>query len=136
MPTVVTIVGNLTKDPEEKDYGSNKNVTKLRVACSDRYKTETGEWKSADTAYYNVSAWRGLGKTILNTFKKGDKIIVHGKMKYTEFKREDGTLANYYDIEAIDVGIGLKSQASEESTDNAWSKKTISTKSNEENPWA
>jgi len=137
MPTVVTIVGNLTKDPEEKDYGSNKNVAKLRVACTDRYKDESGEWKDGDVSYYNVSAWRNLGKNIMSTFKKGDKIIVQGRLKYSEYKREDGSLANYYDIEANDVGIAVTSKTAgnlERTTSTM--KKTKILKTTDENPWS
>jgi len=62
MPAITTIVGNLVKDPESKDFGADKNVTNIRVACSDRIPDGKGGWKDTDTAYYNVSAWRSLGK--------------------------------------------------------------------------
>jgi len=138
MATVLTIVGNLTKDPEEKDYGSNKNVTKFRVACTDRYKGEDGVWKDGDTAYYNVSAWRTLGKNVASTFKKGDKVIVQGKLKYNEFKREDGTLVNNYDIEATDVGIALTSKTAGGNFEKAnfGSTKVTVPVSGNENPWS
>ena len=70
MPAITTIVGNLVKDPEAKDFGPNKNVTNIRVACSDSIPDGKGGWKDGDTAYYNVSAWRNLAKYMASTLKK------------------------------------------------------------------
>jgi len=107
MPTIVTLVGNLVSDPEERSVGSDKNLTKIRVACTDRVYDGSGGWKDGDTAFYTVSAWRNLGKYVLSSLKKGDKVIVQGKMKYSEFKRADGTNGHSYEVEATDVGIAL-----------------------------
>jgi single-strand DNA-binding protein len=134
MPTVVTIVGNLVKDPEEKDFGPNKNVTKMRVACSDRIPDGNGGWKDGDTAFYNISAWRNLGKHAASTLKKGDKIIVQGRVKYSEFKRSDGSNGHSYDIEATDLGIALTQKtAGVKSSLSNTSKVQVST---DENPWS
>jgi single-strand DNA-binding protein len=132
MPTVITVVGNLVKDPEEKDFGPNKNVTKMRVACTDRIPDGNGGWKDGDTAFYNVSAWRNLGKHVASTLKKGDKVIVQGRMKYSEFKRSDGTNGHSYEIEASDLGIALTSKTSK---GESVSKNTIPV-STEGNPWS
>lgn len=133
MPTVITVVGNLVKDPEEKDFGSNKNVTKIRVACTDRIPDGDGGWKDGDTAFYNVSAWRNLGKHVASTLKKGDKVIVQGRMKYSEFKKQDGSNAHSYEIEATDLGIALTSKTAKESS---FSSSKVSVGSGEKNPWS
>jgi single-strand DNA-binding protein len=136
MPTVVTIVGNLVKDPEEKNFGDNKNVTRVRVACSDRMPDGSGGWKDSDTAYYNVSAWRNLGKNVASTLKKGDKVIIQGKMKYSEYKKSDGSNAHSYEIEATDIGVVLTNKTSK-SEKNPWATKdTVDVlQSTEEDPW-
>lgn len=133
MPTVITVVGNLVKDPEEKDFGPNKNVTKMRVACTDRIPDGSGGWKDGDTAFYNVSAWRNLGKHVASTLKKGDKIIVQGRMKYSEFKKQDGSNGHSYDIEATDLGIALTSKSAKGSS---LSSSKVSVDSGEKNPWS
>jgi single-strand DNA-binding protein len=132
MPTNITIVGNLVKDPEEKDFGPNKNVTKMRVASTDRIPDGNGGWKDGDTAFYNVSAWRNLGKHVASTLKKGDKVIVQGRLKYSEFKRSDGSNGHSYDIEATDLGIALTSKTAKDGTK---LKNTVSV-SSDENPWS
>lgn len=130
MPTNITIVGNLVKDPEEKDFGQNKNVTRIRVACTDRIPDGNGGWKDGDTAFYNVSGWRNLGKHMANTLKKGDKVIVQGRIKYSEYKRPDGSNGQSYDIEANDLGIALTSKTAKEN------KSVVNIGGGEKNPWS
>jgi single-strand DNA-binding protein len=142
MPTTVTIVGNLVKDPEEKDFGSNKNVTRFRVASSDRVPDGNGGWKDGETAYYSVSAWRNLGKHTASTLKKGDKVIVQGRIKYSEFKRQDGSNGHSYEIEATDVGVALTAKTSKagdtsnSGTENPWGSSKITVSSEETDAWS
>jgi len=137
MPAITTIVGNLVRDPESKDFGPDKNVTNIRVACSDRIPDGKGGWKDTDTAYYNVSAWRSLGKHMASSLKKGDRVIVTGKIKYHEFKKNDGTNGHAYEIEASDIGISLTSKTAKKSGDNPWeTKDEVSVpNSTQEDPW-
>jgi single-strand DNA-binding protein len=128
---MVTIVGNLVKDPEEKDFGSDKNVTNIRVACTDRMPDGNGGWKDGDTAYYNVSAWRSLGKNLASTLKKGDKVIVQGKLKYREYKKTDGTNAHAYEIEATDVGMSIYAKTAKKLVGS-----TSLVDNDSSNPWA
>jgi len=136
MPAMTTIVGNLVRDPEEKEFGPDKNITKIRVACTDRMPDGNGGWKDGDTAFYDVSAWRSLGKYMASSLKKGDKVIVQGKIRYREFKRNDGSNGHAYEIEATDVGVSLYAKTAKPysgSTAKAGTD-TINT-STEENPW-
>jgi single-strand DNA-binding protein len=135
MPAVTTLVGNLVKDPESKDFGQDKNVTNIRIACSDRVPDGKGGWKDGNTAYYNVSAWRSLGKYMASTLKKGDRVIVTGKIKYNEFKKNDGTNGHSYEIEASDVGISLTSKTAKK---NPWETNgdvKVQNGTSEEDPW-
>jgi single-strand DNA-binding protein len=98
-----------------------------------------GGWKDGDTAFYNVSAWRSLGKYMASSLKKGDKVIVQGKIKYHEFKKNDGTNGHAYEIEASDVGIALYSKtAKKDASSSPWDTSKASTinVSTEPDPWA
>lgn len=130
MPTIVTIVGNLVKDPEEKDFGSDKNVTNFRVACNDRIPDGNGGWKDSDTSYYNVSAWRNLGKSIASSLKKGDRVIVQGKLKYKEYKKNDGSNGYSYEVEASDVGMAIHSKSVKRISNDS-----LVTSDLKDNPW-
>jgi len=137
MPAITTIVGNLVKDPEEKTFGPDKNVTNIRVACSDSIPDGKGGWKDLGTAYYNVSGWRNLGKYMASSLKKGDRVIVQGKIKYHEFKKNDGTNGHAYEIEASDIGIALYSKTAKKLSGNPWStsEATVTQQAPEEDPW-
>ena len=106
MPQQITAVGNLVKDPEVKKF-DNGSLTKIRIACTDRTTDGNGGWKDGDTNYYDVAVWKTLGEYAASTLKKGDKVIVQGKMKYREFKRNDGSNGHAYEIDATDLGIYL-----------------------------
>jgi single-strand DNA-binding protein len=131
MPAITTIVGNLVRDPEEKSFGPDKNVTNIRVACTDRMPDGKGGWKDGDTAFYNVSAWRSLGKYMASSLQKGDRVIVQGKIKYHEFKKSDGSNGHAYEIEASDLGMSLNAKTAKGGSETT----TINTTSNESNPW-
>jgi single-strand DNA-binding protein len=137
MPAMTTIVGNLVRDPESKEFGPDKNVTKIRVACTDRMPDGNGGWKDGDTAFYDVSAWRSLGKYMASSLKKGDKVMVQGKIKYREFKRTDGSNGHAYEIEATDIGMSLYAKTAKKDSGNPWdtSNSTTVNNSTEENPW-
>jgi single-strand DNA-binding protein len=106
MPQVITAVGNLVKDPEVKTFEKGA-LTKLRIACTDRMSDGNGGWKDGDTNFYDVAVWKSLGEYAASTLKKGDKVIVQGKLKYREFKKNDGSNGHAYEIDATDLGVYL-----------------------------
>jgi single-strand DNA-binding protein len=66
-----------------------------------------GGWKDGDTNFYDVAVWKTLGEYAASTLKKGDKVIVQGKLKYREFKKNDGSNGHAYEIDATDLGVYL-----------------------------
>ena len=136
MATVITVVGNLVKDPEVKDLGAGKVLAKLRVASTERFQDSDGAWKDGDTAFYDVVCWRTLAENVAGSLSKGNKVIVHGKLKYREFLRKDGTKGNAVEIDATDVGqsMSIKTGSFNKSTNVANS--TVSVGSEEPDPWA
>lgn len=136
MATVITVVGNLVKDPEVKDLGAGKVLAKLRVASTERFQDSDGSWKDGDTAFYDVVCWRTLAENVAGSLSKGNKVIVHGRLKYREFLRKDGTKGNAFEIDATDVGqsMSIKTGSFNKSTNVANS--TVSVGSEEPDPWA
>lgn len=102
---MITIIGNLVADPETKDAGGHK-LAKLRLASNERIKDANGEWKDSDTTYVDVTCWRRLAEGSAS-LKKGQRVIVHGKLKGRSFQRKDGTNGYAYEIEAVDVGPSI-----------------------------
>jgi single-strand DNA-binding protein len=136
MATTITVIGNLVKDPEKKDLGSGKVLAKLRLASTERVQDASGSWKDGETAFYDVVCWRSLAENVSSSLSKGNRVIVHGKLKYREFDRKDGTKGNAFEIDAIEVGQSLtfkKSSFSNKNTTNVTN--DVVNVVQEEDPW-
>jgi single-strand DNA-binding protein len=105
---MITVVGNLVADPESKTAGGH-NLARLRIASNERVKDTSGEWKDGDTTYVDVTCWRKLADGVSN-LKKGQRVVVYGKLKGRSFQRKDGTNGYAYEIEATDVGASVISR--------------------------
>jgi len=136
MATTITVIGNLVKDPEKKDLGSGKVLAKLRLASTERFQDSDGTWKDGDTAFYDVVCWRTLAENVSSNLSKGNKVIVHGKLKYREFDRKDGTKGNAFEIDATDVGQSLSIKSGTFNKTSNVSNSTVSVGSEEPDPWA
>jgi single-strand DNA-binding protein len=119
---MITVIGNLVADPEAKNAGGHK-LAKLRVATNERVKDASGEWKDGDTTYIDVSCWRRLAENSMS-LKKGQKVIVHGKLKGRSFVRKDGTNGYGYEIEATEIGTSINTSTAKSEIapdlDNPW----------------
>ena len=136
MATLITVVGNLVKDPEVKDLGAGKVLAKLRVASTERFQDSDGSWKDGDTAFYDVVCWRTLAENVAGSLAKGNKVIVHGKLKYREFVRKDGTKGNAFEIDATDVGQSMSIKSGTFNKTSNVSNLTVSVGVEEPDPWA
>ena len=136
MATTITVIGNLVKDPEKKDLGSGKVLAKLRLASTERFQDSDGTWKDGDTAFYDVVCWRTLAENVSSNLSKGNKVIVHGKLKYREFDRKDGTKGNAFEIDATDVGQSLSIKSGTFNKTSNVSNSTVSVGAEEPDPWA
>ena len=136
MATTITVIGNLVKDPEKKDLGSGKVLAKLRVASTERFQDSDGTWKDGDTAFYDVVCWRTLAENVSSNLSKGNKVIVHGKLKYREFDRKDGTKGNAFEMDATDVGQSLSIKSGTFNKTSNVSNSTVSVGVEEPDPWA
>ena len=100
LPTI-TIIGNLTADPELRMTNSGKYVCNLRIAANDRKKLETGEWVDAETIFLEVNCWRnpeGINKTLM----KGSRVMVLGTLRANDYEK-DGVKIKAYRVNADEV---------------------------------
>lgn len=82
----VTILGRLGKDPETTSF-DNGSVTSFSVASSETYKDKQGQRKEK-TDWHNVSFWGKQGEVVAKYFKKGDSILLEGKLSYREYEKD------------------------------------------------
>ncbi len=87
----VTLVGNLTRDPELRHTPSGTAVCKLRIAVNTRQKdSATGEWGEKPN-YFDVTVWSGQGESCAQYLSKGRQIGVDGRLDWREWEAQDGT---------------------------------------------
>ena len=107
--TTITVVGNLTAEPELRYTPTGVAVAALRVAASRRaYDQDSGQWKDAGTLFLSCTAWRQLAEHAAESLTKGSRVIVTGRLRQREYEASDGTKRTVYEVDADDVGPSLK----------------------------
>lgn len=109
LPTT-TLEGRLTADPELRFTPSGKGVCSFTVVCSDRRKNEsTNEWEDVDPTFFNVTAWERLGENCAESLRKGDLVLVVGKIKQRSYQNRDGEKrTSYQEVTANNVGASMQ----------------------------
>ena len=103
----VTIIGNITRDPELR-YTSNGNaLCKLGIAVNTRRK-DGDEWVDGDPQFYDVTVWGEMGENIAESVTKGTRVIVAGKLQYRTWEADDGSKRSAVDIVAEEVAPSLR----------------------------
>lgn len=104
--TNVTLVGNLTREPELRYTSGGKAVASFGLAVSRRYQ-QNGEWQEK-TSFFNVSAWDQLGENCAATLAKGMRVVVHGRLEIREYEAREGGKRTSVDVIADEIGPSLR----------------------------
>jgi len=104
----LTIVGNLTDDPELRYTPNGAAVCKFRVAVNRRYKDETGQWKDGDTSYFSVNAWRSLAENVAESLTRGTRVVVSGRLQQRSWETQEGDKRTVIEIEADEIAPSLR----------------------------
>jgi single-strand DNA-binding protein len=113
MPTIeITVTGNLARDPDLRYTPQGAPVASFTVASTERYQQD-GEWKDGTTSWVRCNAWRELAEHIVETFNKGDRVIVHGTLRQRDYevpaKDDDlGGKRTSWEVNVTDAGPSLK----------------------------
>ena len=106
--STIVIIGNLTADPETGKTQSGTPVTSLRIASNERYvDRHTGQWTDGDTTHVHVVCWRTLAANVAKSLRKGDRVVVTGRLREREIAARDGDERLTYEIDAEDIGASL-----------------------------
>ena len=105
----VTIVGNLTDDPELRYTPNGAAVASFSVAVSRRTKDEaTGQWRDAETSFLRCSAWRSLAENVAESLTRGANVVVVGRLQQRSWETQEGDKRTVVEIEADEVGPSLR----------------------------
>ncbi len=102
----VTIVGNLTRDPELRFTTGGKGIASFGLAVNRRYQ-QNGEWQEK-VSFFNVSAWDQLGENAAASLTKGSRVIVTGRLEQREYETQQGEKRNVVEIVADEIGPSLR----------------------------
>ena len=108
MTTSITVVGNLTADPELRFTASGKAVAKLRVAASERRKGADGTWEDGEATYWSVTVWDRLAEHVADSLVRGQRVIAVGRVASRTWETREGDKRTDYEITADAVGPDLK----------------------------
>ena len=107
--TRVTVVGNLTADPELRYTASGAPVADFTVAATPRaFDRATGEWKDADPLFLRCSIWRQPAENLANSLSKGARVVVEGVLRQRSFETKDGEKRTVIELDADEVGASLR----------------------------
>lgn len=104
--STVTIVGNITRDPELRFTAGGKGIASFGVAVNRRWQ-QNGEWQEK-VSFFNVTAWDTLGENIAASLTKGTRVIVTGRLEQREYETKEGEKRNVVEIVADEVGPSLR----------------------------
>jgi single-strand DNA-binding protein len=105
----VTVVGNLTADPELRFTPSGAAVASFTVAASSRYlDRQTNEWKDTDPVFMRCSVWRQYAENVAESLTKGTRVIVQGRLKQRSYETREGEKRTVVEMEVDDVGPALR----------------------------
>jgi single-strand DNA-binding protein len=105
--THVTLVGNLTDDPEVRFTPAGTQVGSFRLAVTPRVR-EGDQWKNGETSYFTVTCWRDLASHAADSLSKGDRALVIGRLKTRAWETPEGERRSVVEVEADEVGPSLK----------------------------
>ena len=102
----VTLVGNLTRDPELRYTTTGRAVASFGLAVNRRYQ-QNGEWQE-QTSFFNITAWSDLGENIAASTNKGSRVIVTGRLQQREYQTKDGDNRTIVEVIADEAGPSLR----------------------------
>ena len=102
----ITLVGNLTRDPELRYTTGGRGVASFGLAVNRRYQVNN-EWQE-QTSFFNVVAWGQLGENAAATLTKGSRTIVFGRLEQRSWETQDGEKRSVVEVVADEIGPSLR----------------------------
>ena len=107
--TVITVVGNLTADPELRFTPNGAAVANFTVASTPRtFDRQTNEWKDGEALFLRCSVWREAAENVAESLTKGMRVIVQGRLKARSYEDRDGNRRTSWELDVDEVGPALR----------------------------
>ncbi len=107
--TVITVVGNLTADPELKFTPSGAAVVNFTVASTPRtFDRQSGEWKDGEALFLRCAQWRGPAENVAESLTRGMRVIVSGRLTQRSYETREGEKRTVMELQVDEVGPSLR----------------------------
>ena len=108
--TVITIIGNLTADPELRFTPSGAAVANFTVASTPRmFDRQSNEWKDGETLFMRCSVWRDAAENVAESLQRGTRVIVSGRLKSRSYETKEGEKRTVIEMDVEEIGPSLRS---------------------------
>ena len=107
--TIITIIGNLTADPEMRFTPSGAAVASFTVASTPRtFDRQAGEWKDGETLFMRCSIWRDAAENVAESLTKGTRVIVQGRLVQRSYTTREGENRTVVEMQVDEIGPSLR----------------------------
>ncbi|MEV6635279.1 single-stranded DNA-binding protein [Actinoplanes sp. NPDC051470] len=107
--TTITVVGNLTDDPELRFTPSGAAVAKFRIASTPRtLDRQSGEWKDGEPLFLACNIWRDAAEHVAESLTRGSRVIVQGRLRQRSYETREGEKRTVYELEVDEIGPSLR----------------------------
>lgn len=107
--TVITVIGNITGDPELRFTPSGAAVANFTVASTPRaFDRQSNEWKDGETLFMRCSVWRDAAENVAESLQRGTRVIVTGRLKSRSYETKEGEKRTVIEMEVDEVGPSLR----------------------------
>jgi single-strand DNA-binding protein len=107
--TVITIIGNLTNDPELRFTPSGAAVANFTVASTPRtFDRQSNEWKDGETLFMRCSVWRDAAENVAESLQRGTRVLVSGRLRSRSYETKEGEKRTVVEMDVDEVGPSLR----------------------------
>jgi single-strand DNA-binding protein len=108
MDNTVTVVGNLTRDPELRYTPSGQTIATFGLAVNRRWQNrQTQEWEE-QTSFFDIKAWAGLAENVAESIQRGTRVVVTGRLEQRSWETDNGDKRSKVEVVADDVAPSLR----------------------------
>jgi single-strand DNA-binding protein len=107
--TVITVVGNLTDDPELRFTPSGAAVANFTVASTPRnFNKQTNEWEDGEAMFLRCSIWRQAAENVAESLQRGMRVVVQGRLRARTWETREGEKRTSFEVDVEEIGPSLK----------------------------
>lgn len=107
--TIITVVGNLTADPELRYTQSGLAVANFTIASTPRnFDRQTNEWKDGEALFLRASVWREFAEHVAGSLSKGSRVVATGRLKQRSYETKEGEKRTAMELEIDEIGPSLR----------------------------